>query len=39
VVLDIDNLPEPPHCFAEETAGTANIPEQPEDTIEKAKTT
>ncbi|MDY4231619.1 MAG: hypothetical protein SOX74_06005 [Candidatus Faecousia sp.] len=37
-VLDIDNLPEPPHCFGEETAGTANIPEQPEDTIEKAKT-
>ncbi|MGN0786606.1 MAG: hypothetical protein ACI4OB_04310 [Christensenellales bacterium] len=37
-VLDIDNLPEPPYCFGEETVGTANIPEQPEDTIEKTKT-
>ena len=38
-VLDIDNLPEPPHCFDEETAGAANIPEQPVDTIEKTKMT
>ena len=37
-VLDIDNLPELPNCLGKETAGAANIPEQPEDTIEKAKT-
>jgi len=37
-VLDLDNLPEPPHCFGKEPAGATNIPEQPEDTIEKAKT-
>jgi hypothetical protein len=36
-VLDIDNLPEPPNCLGKETAGAANIPEQPEDTIEKTK--
>ena len=37
-VLDIDNLPEPPNCLGEETAGAANAPEQTEDTIEKTKT-
>ena len=37
-VLDIDNLPEPPNCLEKETAGATNIPEQPEDTIEKAET-
>lgn len=37
-VLDLDNLPEPPNCLGKEPAGATNIPEQPEDTIEKAKT-
>ena len=37
-VLDLDNLPEPPNCLGKEPAGATNISEQPEDTIEKAKT-
>lgn len=36
-VLDIDNLPEPPHCLGEEAAGAASIPKRLEDAIEKVK--